>query len=214
MERKNNKIELVFTYALVMLFSVGVVGHTMFFPKNIMLNLTPYVLLLSSIILIYFLLKENKKENFIWLTAILLITLVIEIIGVKTGKIFGSYYYGEVLGIKLFEVPLIIGVNWVMILTGAIVLSNYLRINKYYKTLAVGILALLFDFILEPIAVKLGYWYWSGNTIPLQNYAAWFLIAFLSSLMYSLLKAEIRVNLLAKYYIIQFVFFLLLNLFL
>ena len=35
-----------------------------------------------------------------------------ELIGVHSGMLFGNYSYGNNLGLKLAEVPLIIGINW------------------------------------------------------------------------------------------------------
>ena len=37
-------------------------------------------------------------------------------------------------------------------------------------------LATGFDWIMEPVAMKLDYWQWVGQIIPFQNYRAWFLI--------------------------------------
>lgn len=213
MERKTDKLERVFTYLFLLLYGVGTAGHLIDFFKNIMLTLTPYVLFGTSAILIYLLLKDFAKANFIWLTVIYSVTLLIEIAGVKTGYIFGSYYYGDVLGVKLFEVPLVIGLNWVMVLAGVIVLINNIKTNVHLKSIIVGLLAVVFDFVLEPAAINLGYWNWSGGEIPVQNYAAWFLIAVFSSYFYSFIKADINIKLFSYYYFIQLFFFLLLNLF-
>jgi len=38
----------------------------------------------------------------------------------------------------------------------------------------VGLFAMLFDIILEPAAISLGYWYWDGGSPPLTNYITWF----------------------------------------
>ena len=40
-----------------------------------------------------------------------------------------------------------------------------------------GLAAAAFDGLLEPVAVRLGYWVWSRPLVPLQNYAAWAVIA-------------------------------------
>ncbi|MBK6998097.1 MAG: carotenoid biosynthesis protein [Lewinellaceae bacterium] len=39
----------------------------------------------------------------------------VEIVGVKTGLLFGAYQYGENLGPKFFGVPPLIGINWVVL---------------------------------------------------------------------------------------------------
>jgi bisanhydrobacterioruberin hydratase len=38
-------------------------------------------------------------------------------------------------------------------------------------------LTVAFDAVMEPVAIALGYWTWTGGAIPLRNYAAWFLIS-------------------------------------
>lgn len=47
-----------------------------------------------------------------------------------------------------------------------------------------GLIATAFDWIMEPVAIGLDYWTWAGGDIPLQNYAAWFAIALVSSYLY------------------------------
>ena len=40
----------------------------------------------------------------------------VEIMGINTGILFGDYTYGDVLGFKLRDVPVLIGVNWFIII--------------------------------------------------------------------------------------------------
>jgi len=89
--------------------------------------------------------------------------------------IFGEYQYGAVLGFQVFEVPLIIGLNWFMLsyAIGAMV-NRYVRIAK---PLIAAVLMVILDVIIEPVAVKLDYWSWVGDSIPLQNYLGWFVIS-------------------------------------
>ena len=42
--------------------------------------------------------------------------MLTEAIGVNTGLLFGTYEYGANLGFKIFGVPLIIGVNWTVLI--------------------------------------------------------------------------------------------------
>jgi putative membrane protein len=56
----------------------------------------------------------------------------LEVVGVKTGLIFGEYKYGSTLGIKLFEVPLIIGFNWVFVILGSISISRLITKMFFY----------------------------------------------------------------------------------
>jgi putative membrane protein len=36
------------------------------------------------------------------------------------------------------------------------------------------------DYLMEPVAVENGYWYWKDGKIPLYNYVCWFLVALLA----------------------------------
>jgi putative membrane protein len=65
---------------------------------------------------------------------------------------------------------------------------------------------------MEPVAIYLNYWNWEGDVIPLQNYVAWFLIAFFFASIFSYLKIEIKGKIFAHYFLIQFFFFVILNL--
>jgi len=40
-----------------------------------------------------------------------------------------------------------------------------------------AVLATLFDYIMEPAAVKLGFWTWNNGNVPMMNYFTWFLIS-------------------------------------
>ena len=43
----------------------------------------------------------------------------------------------------------------------------------------VALLMVCFDLIMEPAAVKLDYWTWMNDHIPLQNYLVWFGLGFI-----------------------------------
>ncbi|HAK11549.1 MAG TPA: hypothetical protein DCO78_05820, partial [Chitinophagaceae bacterium] len=64
--------------------------------------------------------QEEKNWRF-WLFAVLAFAtgMITEMIGVNTGLLFGNYAYGEVMGAKLNGVPLLIGVNWFVVVFSA-----------------------------------------------------------------------------------------------
>lgn len=195
------------------MFSVGVIGHIIPSLKPLMITLTPFTLLLTGIVTLYFSTQGSNAKLFIWGIIVYIITFSLEVIGVKTGYVFGSYYYGDVLGLKFFDVPLIIGFNWVLIILGAIGIASRIHKNVFQIALLTGIFAVLFDIMLEPVAIKLGYWNWTNGFIPLQNYYAWFGIAFFASLFGSKLKLDLEDSLFIYYFLIQFTFFIFLSIF-
>ncbi|MEX0636794.1 MAG: carotenoid biosynthesis protein, partial [Ferruginibacter sp.] len=78
-----------------------------------------------------------------------------------------------------------------------------------------ALLAVLFDWLMEPVAVKLGYWTWLGDgEIPFYNYVCWFFISLILLLLFKKMpfrkSNKFAVNLL----LIQSMFFLILRTFL
>ena len=204
---------------LYVFFFVGIAGHFSEKYFNLMLVLTPYILL-SLGILVLILSGALRNKNFLyWFIVTYSFTLLLEIIGVKTGIVFGDYSYGDVLGIKVFGVPLIIGFNWLFVIAGAVSLSCKFFGNTFIIILSSAILSVIFDYLLEPVAMNLGYWNWENGIIPVQNYIAWFLISFMASagLMYfknkdhsdyNYIKSS---NMFMHYFIAQLIFFSALN---
>lgn len=211
MEGKKHRLEIYIKIFLVIMFSVGIAGHLLDNFYDLFLILTPYTLLLLGTIVFYTEAKGNSKL-ILWGVLVFLITFILEVVGVSTKLIFGNYNYGDVLGVKLFDVPLIIGFNWVLVILGAINISSLLK-NDCAKVITASLLAVLFDILLEPVAIKLGYWNWAGNTIPIQNYIVWFIIALVSSYFFILLKLQFRYGITKFYLFVQAIFFLAILLF-
>jgi putative membrane protein len=74
-----------------------------------------------------------------------------------------------------------------------------------------GLLTVAFDWIMEPVAIRLDYWTWAGGDIPLQNYLAWFLIAAAAAGGYRLLKLSLRTWTMSFLVGVQLVFFAILS---
>jgi putative membrane protein len=213
MERKKTLAiskEEIFLYII---YTVGVIGHLTAPLQIYMKMLTPLTLLLTGGIVLLTAIKNSKQVFLLWAVVTYIITFSLEVIGVKTGLIFGSYWYGETLGVKFLNVPLIIGFNWIMIILGAIILSEKILTNKMMVSLSAAILATLFDFFLEPIAIRFSYWNWSDISVPIQNYVAWFFISLLFSVLYFSMRIKVNTDLPVKFFLTQFVFFIILYFF-
>lgn len=198
---------------LIILYIVGIAGHLVPATLSLMKSLTPFVLLISGLIVLIPLLKEQSTKFRVWCTCIFTGTFLIEVIAVATGGFFGTYEYKSALGPQIWHVPPIIGLNWLLVILGAVGMSQRIR-NGALFVLSVGTLVLFFDYILEPAAVKLDYWEWNSPDIPLQNYLGWFLIGAVSATIYRLLKINIKSKLPQSYFVIQLIFFAVLRIFL
>lgn len=121
-----------------------------------------------------------------WSILVVIATIIIEIVGVETGMIFGEYIYSSVLQSLIKNVPLAIGFAWLGMLFSTTTLTQRIYIERFsvkpiMAAAIVALLMVLFDWILEPAAIELNYWQWSKSGIPLQNYLAWFVFSFIFS---------------------------------
>jgi len=157
-------------------YLIGLVGHALPAFRPWMGALTPWFLLLCGGLLVsVYAWNSDGRSLFLWLLPLLVVTFVLEALGVATGLVFGPYHYTDVLGLLVVGVPPVIGWNWVLVVLGAHtgVQTLFRRGAPWVQVALVGLLCVLFDLILEPVAMSLGYWVWRDGTVPLQNYIAW-----------------------------------------
>ena len=189
-------------FILIIFHVVGFVGFAI--NPAYFKPLSPVNLLLSFGLIV--LMSEQTKWQFYGaLCLVAILGFFVEVLGVKTELIFGSYYYGHSLGYKWLSVPLLIGVNWSMLLYCTAQLSKFK--NPIINALFGAGLMVALDFFIEQNASKFDFWHWKSNVIPMQNYIAWFVIAFLLNLLVQKHLAQ-KSNLTARVlYFVQLAFF-------
>ena len=217
--------------AIAVLFHViGLVG-LLYFDKGFFLQSTSFNLLLMLVLLLWTQ-REKNKYFFLFLLACFSIGITVEITGVHTRVLFGDYTYGNVLGPEVQDVPIMIGVNWFIIIyccgisihTLLMMAINRISTNTgknpmVLKALSVIIdgatLAVFFDWLMEPVAVKLGYWTWNGDgSIPFYNYVCWFLVSICLLTIFHFAKFNKQNKFAVNLLLIQLMFFLILRTFL
>lgn len=210
---------------ITLMYVVGTLGLIFPYTQPYFKLASAFNLWVSLILLLLF--HQDYSKSFIGTAiSIFLVGFFIEVIGVQTGVIFGKYWYGQTLGTKLFEVPLVIGANWLLLIYCSSmftlkfceilkkkVAKNSLFNNDFLKAIFASSLMVFLDYLIEPVAIHLDFWHWQNEQIPLQNFQAWFLIAFL--LNYIFLKGKyVKSNPLAVLlFFLQFAFFISINVF-
>lgn len=189
-------------------YLVGLIGHWYKPALPMMLTLTPWVILVFGMWAFAAALISGGKPLILWAVITYAVIFSLEALGVATGDVFGDYYYGPTLGLMVFKVPLVIGFNWTIIILALSEMTSRLHSNPFVSAWAAALGALWFDIILEPVAMALGYWQWLGETVPLQNYLAWFLIALVFSFIYQKMKIKTNFIVPTGYIGIQWLFFL------
>lgn len=207
----NFKREYILLGILVIIHLVGIFGLINSDFHLQILSLTPYNLVLTCGILLW----ANDDFNLRMASCMLLIffiVLLIEILGVNTGYLFGIYAYGAPLGFKVGGVPLVIGINWILISLGARSLCELFLTKKIMKMLIASVVMTGMDVLIEPVAVKLDFWHWKDAIIPFQNYAMWFITSL--AVQWIITKSQIKLNAMAGTFVlfIQFMFFFILYL--
>ena len=195
---------------IILFHVVGLIGFSIPFLRPLFLKIGPWHLLLMLVVLIIS--HKPLNNSFLLFGAIVFITaLIAEWVGIHKAWLFGNYAYGDTLGFKIDGVPLTIGINWFLLIYSTGVLLDRSRIKNSYSRIIIGALLLvLLDVLIEPIAIKFNYWHWTGNTIPLKNYACWFLLSALMLFVFEQFKFK-RQSLVAPVFLLtQFVFFIVL----
>jgi putative membrane protein len=168
---------------------------------------TPLTLVLSG-----YLLWLHHRSHTVEFYAFALFTFAfgffIEYVGVRYGILFGSYQYGQTLGLKVAGVPVIIGLNWLLIIYSVAVLTEYLAVPAALKIVVGSALAVALDWLIEPVAMRFDFWDWRNHVVPLQNYLGWFFTAAIMLTAYQALKVKAENRIALPYYAIQVVFFL------
>mgnify|MGYP000577580540 CR=1 FL=1 len=90
--------------------------------------------------------------------------------GVSPVAIQGNYEYGNALGIKLMGVPIIIGLNWIVVIAASYSFCSTFIKNKSALIVTSAIAATMMDVFIEPVAIKYGFWSWENNIIPIFNF--------------------------------------------
>ena len=197
---------------IILFHAVGFVGLSLPVTRALFLSIVPFHLLLMLAVITFSHHKLNSRFG-IFVLLVFWLGFIVEWIGVHKGWLFGNYTYGQTLGVKLADIPLMIGVNWFLLIyaTGVTMQRSRLK-SAFFRIIAGAGLLVLLDVLIEPVAIKFNYWHWDAGGIMLKNYACWFLVSAVMLYVFewfSFKKQSIAAPVLL---ITEFVFFGLLNL--
>ncbi|MEO6821584.1 MAG: carotenoid biosynthesis protein [Candidatus Nanopelagicales bacterium] len=127
-----------------------------------------------------------------WLLASAGIGLAAEVIGTRTGALFGNYAYSGKLGPELLGVPLVIPLAWAMMSYPCLLAARRLVRSPLATALVAAIALASWDLFLDPQMVTQGAWAWTAATyqhligipgVPWQNFAGWLCVSFVLMLV-------------------------------
>lgn len=195
------------TILLVIFYAVGLTGILLEVTRSLFIRLTPLALLISAGMLILHHKGTFRRKDFILLILLYIAGFVLEMIGVNTGLIFGNYSYGSGLGLKIAETPLMIGINWVLLVYCTSAITETTKWKSWITVPLAASILLIYDMILEQVAPSMDMWSWSEGVIPMQNYLAWWIIAFIMHVLVKLFDFRFQNKIALPVLLIQFIFF-------
>ena len=201
--------------SIIIIWLVHISGFLgmLFYDLVFFAGFTSVNLFLMSIIL-FLNFKLSSRREILSILSIFLIGMITESLGVNYGLIFGDYEYGNNLGFKLFGVPFLIGINWIILTAISANIASFLtKNNSVLLTIITGALLMLaMDFVMEPIAPKLDMWRFKNLIVPPSNYIGWLIIGLITQTIYNLLHREKEIIVSINLYAAFFLFFSFLNL--
>ncbi len=202
---QNKKYVVIF---FIVFYFVGLIGIVTPFSSQLFLKLLPVALLLSFFTILLFHKDTFNSKTIVVFALIGLWSFFVEVTGVNTNLIFGNYRYGNALGIKLFDTPLLIAANWVMLTYAGSATTEGITLPVSLKIIISSLIVLFYDLVLEQIAPILDMWYWESDAVPLQNYVAWFIIAVIFQTFIKVSGIKTRNSIAFTLILIQIIFFI------
>lgn len=177
------------------------------------MSLSPLLLLMCCFVVGFF--HATIDARFlIYIGSVYVASFVLSLVGVSTGSIFGAFFYGQNLGVLLWDTPLMIGVLWLLLcycssVTASAFTLRFSALNKPVITaLLASVIVLAADVLLEQSASFIDFWFWKYREAPVQNYSAWFVFAFAFNFLFQQLEVNTN-NTLARWFLGLFMLWLI-----
>lgn len=173
------------------------------------------VIILISLWSFYELFKniEQKRNLLILIMLIVVLSWIIEYIGISYGFPFGDYNYSDMLQPSVAGVPLAIAFAWPCAVITSIAFMEEafgMKVKSFFsRTFIASTFILVFDIFLEQAAISENYWQWAKGMVPLTNYISWFSIGFIFTFVILKARECAYPKILVHIYISQILFFML-----
>ena len=174
-----------------------------FFMVNV--ELPPWSHYLSAVNVVLFALPSfwavrwwlGWRDGAIFLAALGLFALAIETSAIITGFPYGHFGYSDLLGYRILGlVPWTVAFAWTPLILGAYTVAANLFSNRIARIVATTLILTLFDVVLDPGAVLLGFWKYDGGGwfygVPMSNFAGWLVSGAIGSILIELLLARFK----------------------
>ena len=124
--------------------------------------------------------RQTKRYGLTIVFVLWLFALAVELFAIQTCWLYGCFTYSDLLGYKImWAVPRILFFTWPPLVLGAVWLFNHFKTSPRILAFWSGLLLVVIDLILDPVAVAQGFWSFSESgrwyNIPWTNFLGWLL---------------------------------------
>src|SRR6266699_98091 len=191
------KVSTYVLWVLVVVYAVVELVNPVF-PLHIPI---PLVVLIPVVFgLIHGALRYQWSGILTFIVICLVVSNLLENTSILTGFPFGHYHYTDVLGPKLFLVPLLIGpayfaIGYLAWVLGTVLVGDSGRTGSWFTTFAVPLIAsfamVAWDLGFDPTASTINhFWIWEQGGgyfgVPLTNYLGWFFTVYVFFQLFAL----------------------------
>jgi uncharacterized membrane protein len=128
-----------------------------------------------------------------------IVAWIFEDLSVRTGIVFGFYWFPEMMGPKIDQIPMVIPMFWLMCFYMAYYVSNLLYhgspLPKDYSVRSIiesafigGLILTTLDLSTDPFAEANGFWIWVDQGpyfgVPFHNFIGWFATGFITYIIH------------------------------
>lgn len=165
-----------------------------FFMVNV--ELPPWSHYLSAVNVVLFALPSfwavrwwlGWRDGAILITGLCVYALAIEASAILTGFPYGHFGYSDLLGFRMFGlVPWTVAFAWTPLILGAYAVAANLFASRMVRVIATTLILTVFDLVLDPGAVLLGFWQYNGGGwfygVPMSNFAGWLVSGLIGSVI-------------------------------
>jgi len=137
------------------------------------------------------------RDAVVLVTALGFVALLIETSAIMTGFPYGHFGYSEHLGYKLFAVvPWTVAFAWPPLLLAAYSVAANVTKSRLVRIVMTTITLLVFDLVLDPGAVLLGFWKYAEAgafyRVPLSNFGGWIISGLIGAVILEMIISRFK----------------------
>jgi putative membrane protein len=161
-------------FVLIGALSIGFVPGALSYPYGSAIA----ICIISFPLVVSLYKKFGIQKTVVSFFVLSLFALAIEYTGLVTGWPYGHFEYTGELGARIFGIlPWTVGFSWTPLMLGAVAMVYPFTHSKTLRILLPVVVLVVFDLLLDPVAVSVGMWQFAEQGIyygvPFRNFVGW-----------------------------------------